>query len=69
MGEDPSYTLWMTKGGPSVASRKPQDSGTDRWLSFVGVEDVHATVAQAKSMGAKVTKDVTDMPERAPTRC
>src|SRR6185436_18419595 len=60
--KDPSYTLWMTKAGPIGGVANLED-GSGRWLAYVGVEDVHATVAQAKSMGAKVIKDVTDMPE------
>jgi len=60
--KDPSYTLWMTKAGPIGGVANLED-GNGRWLAYVGVEDVHATVAQAKSMGAKVIKDVTDMPE------
>jgi predicted enzyme related to lactoylglutathione lyase len=59
--KDPSYTLWMTKTGPIGGVANLED-GNGRWLAYVGVEDVHATVAQAKSMGAKVLKDVTDMP-------
>ena len=60
---DPSYTLWMGKAGPIGGVATLDDAtGGPRWLAYVGVEDVHAAVAQAKSMGAKVTKDVTDMP-------
>jgi predicted enzyme related to lactoylglutathione lyase len=59
--KDPSYTLWMTKAGPIGGVANLED-GNGRWLAYVGVEDVHAAVAQAKSMGAKVIKDVTDMP-------
>ena len=62
--KDPSYTLWMGKGGPlgGVASLD-ESSGGPRWLAYVGVDDVQGAVAQAKSMGAKVIKDVTEMPE------
>ena len=60
--KDPSYTLWMTKAGP-IGGVASLEDGNGRWLAYVGVEDVHGTVAQAKSMGAKVIKDVTDMPE------
>jgi predicted enzyme related to lactoylglutathione lyase len=59
---DPSYTLWMGKGGPVGGVAALEDSSSPRWLPYVAVEDVHAAVAQAKSMGAKVVKDVTDMP-------
>ncbi len=60
---DPSYTLWMGKNGPVGGVASLDDAtGGPRWLAYVGVEDVHGAVAQAKSMGAKVLKDVTDMP-------
>ena len=61
--KDPSYSLWMTKGGPIGGLANLQDStGNGRWVAYVGVDDVHAAVAQAKSMGAKVVKDATDIP-------
>jgi predicted enzyme related to lactoylglutathione lyase len=61
---DPSYTLWMGKGGPiGGVATLDETTGAPRWLAYVGVEDVHAAVAEAKSMGAKVLKDVTEMPE------
>jgi predicted enzyme related to lactoylglutathione lyase len=61
---DPSYTLWMGKQGPiGGVAALDESSGGPRWLAYIGVEDVHAAVAQAKSMGARVLKDVTEMPE------
>jgi predicted enzyme related to lactoylglutathione lyase len=61
---DPSYTLWMGKAGPiGGVAALDEATGAPRWLAYIGVEDVHGAVAQAKSMGAKVIKDVTDMPE------
>jgi predicted enzyme related to lactoylglutathione lyase len=61
---DPSYTLWMGKQGPiGGVAALDETSGGPRWLAYIGVEDVHGAVAQAKSMGAKVLKDVTEMPE------
>jgi predicted enzyme related to lactoylglutathione lyase len=32
------------------------------WLSYVEVEDIAAATAKAKSLGAKVMKDVTEVP-------
>jgi predicted enzyme related to lactoylglutathione lyase len=54
----------MGKNGPvGGVAALDEATGGPRWLAYVGVEDVDAAVAQAKSMGAKVLKDVTDMPE------
>lgn len=61
---DPSYTLWMGKAGPiGGVATLDESTGGPRWLAYVGVDDVEGAVAQAKSMGAKVLKEVTDMPE------
>ncbi len=32
------------------------------WLAYVGVEDIHASTQRAKSLGAKITTDVTEVP-------
>jgi len=37
-------------GGPSV------------WIPYVGVDDVRASTEKARSLGAQVVKDVTDIP-------
>ena len=34
------------------------------WIAYVNVEDVRASTAKAKTLGAKVMKDVTKVPER-----
>src|SRR5262245_17589236 len=61
---DPSYTLWMGKEGPvGGVAALDEATGGPRWLACIAVDDVQGAVAQAKSMGAKVLKDVTDMPE------
>jgi predicted enzyme related to lactoylglutathione lyase len=61
---DPSYTMWVAKNGPvgGIMTLPGGATAPPHWLPYIGVEDVHATVAQAKSLGAKVLKDVTDMP-------
>ncbi len=62
---DPSYTLWMGKAGPVGGAAALDDTAAagPRWLAYIGVDDVDAAVAQAKSLGGTVLKDVTDMPE------
>lgn len=60
---DPSYALWMGRSGPIGGIASVDDSDSARWLCYAAVEDVHAAVAQAKSMGAAVIRDVTDLPD------
>src|SRR6185436_1886460 len=61
---DSSYTLMMSKSGPvgGIMGMLAGLSAAPHWIPYVGVDDPHATVAQAKSMGAKVTKDVSSIP-------
>jgi predicted enzyme related to lactoylglutathione lyase len=61
---DASYTLMMGRNGPvgGVMGMPAGVTAAPHWISYVGVDDPHATVAQAKSMGAKVTKDVSSLP-------
>jgi predicted enzyme related to lactoylglutathione lyase len=40
----------------------PMPGMPSAWLSYVAVDDVAAVVAKAKSLGAKVLKDVTPVP-------
>ena len=32
------------------------------WLAYVGVDDIKASTAKAKSLGANLIKDVTEIP-------
>jgi predicted enzyme related to lactoylglutathione lyase len=61
---DASYTLMMGKHGPvgGVMGMSASVTASPHWIPYVGVDDPHATVAQAKSMGATVTKDVSSLP-------
>ena len=54
----------MGKNGPIGGSlgMPAGHSAAPHWIPYVGVDDPHATVAQAKSMGGKVTKDVSSLP-------
>ena len=56
--QDPSYRLWMTGGvRRGGLMRLPEESrrlgAPPRWLMYVGVPDVDATVRQATSLGAR----------------
>lgn len=58
---DPSYQMFASGSGP-LGGSVAQASGTPHWLHYVGVSDIDATVQQAKSRGATVTKEVTGIP-------
>jgi len=47
-------------GGGMMAS--PVPGMPSAWLAYVQVEDVGASTQKAKSLGAKVLKDVTEVP-------
>jgi predicted enzyme related to lactoylglutathione lyase len=61
----PGYTIFMA-GGVQVGGLMalPADTaGTPaHWLMYVGTPDVDATVSQAQSLGARVCKAATDIP-------
>jgi predicted enzyme related to lactoylglutathione lyase len=58
---DPSYQMFASGSGP-LGGSVAQASGTPHWLHYVGVSDIDATVAQAKSRGASVSKEVSSIP-------
>jgi len=42
--------------------RHPNPSGPSMWLSYVAVDDIKAATQKAKSLGATIMKDVTEVP-------
>ena len=50
VGEGTGGGMWVNKDVPP------------NWLAYVQVDDVEATTKKAKSLGAKVCKDVTEVP-------
>ena len=42
--------------------KHPMPGAPSMWLAYIGVDDVNASTAKAKSLGAKVIRDVTDIP-------
>ncbi len=69
MGGGATYTMFRTAGAaPTDAAGgmfqiTPEMEGCPpHWLSYVLVEDIEASVAKAKSLGASILKDVTDLP-------
>jgi uncharacterized protein len=41
--------------------KRPMPGGPSMWLAYVGVDDVKASTAKAKSLGAKVIVDVREV--------
>lgn len=58
---DPSYTMFLTSGGP-LGGTWGRPSEAARWLPYIGTDHIEGTVDQARSLGARVLKDVTEMP-------
>ena len=57
-----SYTLISVGSGTGGGIMKQIPGGPLGWLAYVEVDDVHASTQKAKSLGAKVMKDVTEVP-------
>ena len=62
MGPDGSYTLIKVGTGTGGGMMKnPMPETPSAWLAYVEVDDIAAATAKAKSLGAKVMKDVTEV--------
>jgi predicted enzyme related to lactoylglutathione lyase len=60
---DGSYTMIKVGDGTGGGMMKhPKPGAPSEWLAYVLVSDIEATTAKAKSLGAKVMKDVTEVP-------
>jgi predicted enzyme related to lactoylglutathione lyase len=63
MGPAGNYT--MIKPGEGTGGgmlTHPQPGAPSNWLAYVGVDDIEASTAKAKSLGAKVMVGVTEVP-------
>ncbi|HZR29009.1 MAG TPA: VOC family protein [Terriglobales bacterium] len=56
-----SYTLVKVGEGTGGGIMKQIPGGPPGWLAYVQVDDIHATTRKAKSLGAEVMKDVTEV--------
>lgn len=64
MGPDLIYTMIQPgegTGGGLMQQLIP--NAPSAWLAYVDVDDVKASTAKAKSLGATVMKDVTEVPD------
>ena len=62
----PSGTYTMIKPGKGTGGgmlRHPNPTGPSMWLAYVEVEDVAQAVTKAKSLGATVMREVTEVPD------
>lgn len=65
---DSSYQIWVTpkgaSGGTAALTAEAQSAGThSHWLAYVGTPDIESTVETAQKLGAKVLKEISDVPD------
>lgn len=62
-GEDGSYTLFQMAGQQMAGlMANPTPGAPPSWLTYIGTPNVDDTVKQARSLGAKVHKEPSDIP-------
>ena len=62
MGDGKSYTTINVGDGTGGGMMKnPMPGGQSFWLAYVLVDDIEASTKKAKSLGATVMKDVTEV--------
>src|ERR1700686_26655 len=63
MGGGMSYTMINVGEGTGGGMMKhPMPGASSGWLAYVNVDNVAAATAKAKSLGATVLREVTDVP-------
>jgi len=63
--EGTTYTIFQRAGGTDVAGCMQLQEGSPappHWLVYIGTQDVDATTARAKELGATVFVEPTDIP-------
>jgi len=62
-GDGSAYTMIDVGGGTGGGMMKhPMPGAPSAWLAYVLVDDIAAATQKAKSLGATVAKDVTEVP-------
>ena len=56
-----TYTVVRVGEGTGGGIMKQVPGGPAGWLAYVAVDDIHAATERAKSLGAQVMKDVTEV--------
>ena len=60
---DSTYTMIKVGEGTGGGLLKhPMSGATSTWVAYVLVDDLKAATSKAKSLGATVTKDLTEVP-------
>jgi len=63
MGPDMTYTLIKVGEGTGGGMMKhPVPGAPSTWLAYVAVDDIKASTEKARSLGAMIVRDVTDIP-------
>ena len=60
---DQSYTVIKVGEGTGGGIMKQVPHGPAGWIPYVLVDDLRATTDKAKSLGGKVLKDITEVPD------
>ena len=61
MGPSGTYTMIGTGGTGGGMVKHPDPNSPSMWLAYVDVDDVAGATQKAKSFGATIMKDVTDV--------
>jgi len=56
-----TYTMVKVGDGTGGGIMRQVPAGPSGWLAYVLVDDIHATTQKAKSLGAEVIKEVTEV--------
>ncbi|HZQ68767.1 MAG TPA: VOC family protein [Terriglobales bacterium] len=56
-----TYTLIKVGDGTGGGIMKQVSGGPSGWVAYALVDDIHATTEKAKSLGAEIMKDVTEV--------
>lgn len=60
-GSDMYTLIKVGEGTGGGMMKQPVPGAPSSWLAYVGVDDIHAATAKAKSLGATICKDVTEV--------
>lgn len=61
MGPDGTYSVFKPDEGPGGGMMSMSQAPT-QWLAYIGVDDIHAATAKAKSLGATIVMDSQEVP-------
>ena len=59
----PYTMIGVGEGTGGGMMKHPVPGAPSAWLAYVLVDDIHASTAKAKSLGATIMRDVTEIPD------